>query len=547
MQRRRVMSRLAVLLVLSCATLTAADSAGLKKVVLIAGKKSHGPEGNRIHDYPWSVRLLKVMLDNSIVRDRIAVEFHLDGWPEEQSTLEDAATIMVISDGRDGDLHEEAPHLESADRVAFVSRQMKRGCGLITFHFSTFAPDEYGEQVIDWNGGYFDWETDGLRKWYSAIQTQEAEVKPALTHPVLRGVRPFRMREEFYYNIRLRQDQTLKPIWVVPALPGREPDGRVVAWAREREDGGRGFGTTVGHFYDNWKHDDFRRLLLNAIVWSAGVEVPEGGVESSFYTHREIRAALAGVEGTERARVEPPIRALILTGHQYPGHKWRETTPVIQSSLEQDARFQVSVSTDIEDLAGIVPGSYDVLILNYCNWEDPTGLSEPSKRAFVGYLQGGGGLTLIHFANGAWHYSLPKAGASDWPEFRKICRRVWDHKSDSGHDPYGPFTVEIADVRHPITEGMTRFETTDELYFRQKGDEPIVPLLTAASKVTQRTEPLAWAYGYGKGRVFQTILGHDAPSLRQGGVARLVRRGTVWAAGRDQRRIGRGDVAPQSE
>ena len=130
---------------------------------------------------------------------RFAVEFHLDGWPEDQSTLEDAATIMVISDGRDGDLYEEAPHLESADRVAFVSRQMKRGCGLITFHFSTFAPDEYGEQVIDWNGGYFDWETDGLRKWYSAIQTQEAEVKPALTHPVLRGVRPFRMREEFYY------------------------------------------------------------------------------------------------------------------------------------------------------------------------------------------------------------------------------------------------------------------------------------------------------------------------------------------------------------
>jgi len=35
-----------------------------KKIVLIAGKKSHGPEGNGIHDYPWSVKLLKVMLDN---------------------------------------------------------------------------------------------------------------------------------------------------------------------------------------------------------------------------------------------------------------------------------------------------------------------------------------------------------------------------------------------------------------------------------------------------------------------------------------------------
>ena len=33
------------------------------KIVLIAGKKSHGPVGNGIHDYGWSVRLLKVMLD----------------------------------------------------------------------------------------------------------------------------------------------------------------------------------------------------------------------------------------------------------------------------------------------------------------------------------------------------------------------------------------------------------------------------------------------------------------------------------------------------
>ena len=34
-----------------------------KQIVLIAGKKSHGPEGNGIHDYAWSVRLLKVLLD----------------------------------------------------------------------------------------------------------------------------------------------------------------------------------------------------------------------------------------------------------------------------------------------------------------------------------------------------------------------------------------------------------------------------------------------------------------------------------------------------
>ncbi|MFM8222081.1 MAG: hypothetical protein ACKOJF_24475, partial [Planctomycetaceae bacterium] len=132
-----------------------------RKIVVIAGKKSHGPEGNGIHDYGWSARLIKVMLDNSNVADRVSTEFFLDGWPEETAALETADTIAVISDGRDGDLFEEAPFLAQPERVALIARQVARGCGVVTFHFSTFAPDNLAPQVLDWTGGYFDWETDG--------------------------------------------------------------------------------------------------------------------------------------------------------------------------------------------------------------------------------------------------------------------------------------------------------------------------------------------------------------------------------------------------
>jgi type 1 glutamine amidotransferase len=265
-----------------------------QKIVLIAGKKSHGPVGNGVHDYGWSVKLLKVMLDNSNVKDRVAVEYHLDGWPGDGKALDGAATVMVISDGRDGDKFEEAPFLASKERVEYVDSLMKKGCGFVTFHFSTFAPNQYGAKVLDWTGGYFQWETDGKRQWYSAITTLETAVKLGTPgHPVARGVKPFRMREEFYYNIRFNpKDESLKPILVVPALKGREPDGNVVAWAKERDGGGRGFGTTCGHFYDNWKNDDFRKTVLNAITWTAKVEVPENGVEARFYTHDEIEKAL---------------------------------------------------------------------------------------------------------------------------------------------------------------------------------------------------------------------------------------------------------------
>lgn len=512
----------------------AADSK-TRKVVLIAGKKSHGPVGNGIHDYPWSVKLLKVMVDNSNVKDQLRVEYHLEGWPEDERTFDDADTIMVISDGRDGDLYEEAPQFSTPEHLACVARQMQRGCGFVTFHFSTFAPDKYADQILAWSGGYFDWETDGKRQWYSAINTRDTEVLPASPeHPVLRGVKPFKMNEEFYYNLRFRpDDKALKPIWVVPALPGREPDGRIVAWARERDDGGRGFGTTCGHFYANWQHDNFRRLILNALAWTAKVEVPPEGVAARFLTHAEITAALAGVTGVERAVVDDrPIKVLVLTGHQYPGHKWAETTPAIKESLARDARFQVDVSEEIEVLATPKIFDYAALVLNYCNWMKP-GLSDASKAGFVKYLEQGGGLTIIHFANGAFHFSLPEAKESDWPEFRKICRRAWDHTpGKSGHDAYGKFIVEIAPVEHPVTAGMSAFQTIDELYFRQQGEEPIEVLATAKSQVTGQNEPMAFVYNYGKGRVFQTVLGHAAESLRTPGAAELVRRGTTWVAGR---------------
>lgn len=135
---------------------------------------------------------------------------------------------------------------------------------------------------------------------------------------------------------------------------------------------------------------------------------------------------------------------------------------------------------------------------------------------------------IIHFANGAFHYSLPRAAASDWPEFRKICYAVWDHTSNSSHDNYGSFTVHIADNSHPVTAGITDYVTNDELYFNQKGEGNLKPLLTAHCNTTGKEEPLAWAYYYGRGKVFQTLLGHALPSYQNEGMRRLLKNAAQW-------------------
>ena len=190
----------------------------------------------------------------------------------------------------------------------------------------------------------------------------------------------------------------------------------------------------------------------------------------------------------------------------------------------------MDVSTNIEDLQQYDLRDYDFLVLNYCNWEDPHGLNDAAKTAFIEYLHSGGGLIVIHFANGAFHYSLPGAETSDWPTFRDIVRRVWDHSSDSAHDAYGAIQIDITNVAHEITAGLPSFDTIDELYFNQKGEVPIDPLLTARSTATGKNESLAWAYEYGKGRVFQTLLGHDAVSLSTPEVQIILRRAAAWTA-----------------
>lgn len=475
-----------------------------RKIVLIAGPLDAHPRDT--HEYEKNVILLKHCLDSSPDFRGAKVEAHFNGWPSNATTLDDADTIFLTSGGSD---RRETDHpLYVGDRFAQLERQMKRGCGVVFFHWATFHPRRVHDQITEWAGGYFDYESGtNANKWFSAIQTREWTTAPAAPeHPVARGVGPFQVTEEFYFKMRFREnDARLRPVLLKE--PGGDTLANTVGWAVERADGGRGFGFTGGHFYKNWWLPDFRRLVLNAIAWTAKLDVPSGGIRSTL---------------EERAR------ALIVTGHNHPAHDWRATTAALLHALEQDPRLTVEVTENPDDLALPKLAGCKLVVLNYCNWQRP-GLSDAAKANLLRHVAQGGGLAVVHFANGAFHSSLPGAEASDWPDYRRLVRRVWDHQGGSGHDAYGPFHVDIAATPHEITRGLAPFETVDELYFKQAGDEPITPLTTARSKVTGRDEPMAWAFDHGKGRVFQTVLGHSAESIRH--AAPLLRRGSAWAAG----------------
>jgi len=237
-----------------------------------------------------------------------------------------------------------------------------------------------------------------------------------------------------------------------------------------------------------------------------------------------FRFAIASLFAIILLTAAPAIAAqskvLILTGLEYPGHPWKETAPTIAAFLKEDKRLEITIIDKPEFLASPKLHDYDVIVLNYMNWEspDPGPQARENLRKFV---DGGKGLVLVHFACGAFQ---------GWPEFAKIAGRAWDPKL-RGHDPRGPFKVNIADKDHPIVKGMKDFDTDDELYTCLAGDAKIHILATARSKVDQKDYPMAFILNYGKGRTFHCVLGHDAKALSFPAVHELYRRGTAWSAG----------------
>ena len=249
-----------------------------KKVVFIAGPKSHGYAA---HTHYAGCVLLAKMLNENLPGVLTAV--YRDGWPKDPTALDNADAIVIFSDGGGG--MPAIPHLDKLDKL------MKRGVGLALLHYAVEVPKEKaGKAMLDWVGGYFE-------AFWSVNPFWVAEFKTFPDHPIARGVKPFAIRDEWYYHMRFRENmQGVTPILsAVPPDSTRGPDGshsgnptvrarkgmaEVVGWAYQRPDGGRGFGFTGGHDHWNWANPSFRTVVLNAIVWIAGLEVPPGGVPS---------------------------------------------------------------------------------------------------------------------------------------------------------------------------------------------------------------------------------------------------------------------------
>jgi len=271
----------------------AAQNAAPRKLVIVAGKPSHDA---RLHEFNAGTQLLaKCLRDSPALKTQVV----LNGWPKDESVFENAAAVVFYMDG--GAKHEAVQ--EGRRRMDLIDGWVKKGVGIGCMHYGVeVVPDQAGKEFQRWIGGHYE-------HMFSCNPMWEPAFAALPEHPITRGVKPFQIKDEWYFNMRFAggiagnkpaEVAGLKFTPILVATPGEEvrngpyvyPPGpyahiqadkgraECMLWAVERPDGGRGFGFTGGHFHDNWGNDEFRKTILNALHWVAKAEVPAGGVES---------------------------------------------------------------------------------------------------------------------------------------------------------------------------------------------------------------------------------------------------------------------------
>ncbi len=210
--------------------------------------------------------------------------------------LERAATVVFFGNGTEH-------HAFNEEVVRERWRAVKEsGVGAVGIHWALEAEDPEGEQLVaETFGGFFELH-------YSVNPMWLGEFEEIPEHQITRGIEPFKIYDEFYFNIRFPEELPGTRTDILTAVPPRRvillpEDGprsnnehvrasegvpQVIAWTYERPSGGRSYSFCGTHFHWCFKDDTYRRLMLQGIAWTAEIEIPEEGFEDRRPTDQEM-------------------------------------------------------------------------------------------------------------------------------------------------------------------------------------------------------------------------------------------------------------------
>lgn len=251
-----------------------------------------------------------------------------------------------------------------------------------------------------------------------------------------------------------------------------------------------------------------------------------------------------------------PIKALLITGHTSKAHNWQVASLCLKGILDAQGIFEtdtIHTPNSNDKVENFSPdfSKYQVLILNF----DDTQWSATTKSNFEQYVKNGGGVVVIHEANNAfpdWKVYNQITGLGGWGKrneksgpyyYWKKGEFIKDYSPGAGgkHGKIVPFVINIRNKKHPITKGLPTkwLQENDELYGNLRGPAENIQVLATAFSTSEtggtgKEEPLLFTIRYGKGRIFQSVLGHVKPgqtaAMENVGFKVTFLRGVEWAA-----------------
>jgi len=253
--------RFAVVLFLVASIGSAAVADGPKTLLLLGQKPDGHPPGT--HEYLPAQRILQHLLKDvpGLKTEIIQAD---DPWSEGPELLGRAdGVVLFVSQGAKW-IQDDPRRYEAFARLA------QRKGGFTSLHWGTGTRD--AESIAGFTRLFGACHGGPDRKFtvFDDIAVEFADPK----HPIVAGLAPFHVREEFYYRLKrpAADAGTLQVLLTIPVDDGHD----MVGWTLDRADGGRSFGFTGLHFHDNWRRAEYRRLIAQGILWTMNLTPPDG-------------------------------------------------------------------------------------------------------------------------------------------------------------------------------------------------------------------------------------------------------------------------------
>ncbi len=258
-----------------------------QKILFLAGPRDHGAPGR--HEYERDLRTLAQSFDDASNLDGVSTQVIVGRMPRDLALLDGVAAIVInsSSDRAENETHPLFPPDPTtnhrgydAETTAFLEtldQRIKRDrIGVVILHYALWAENWKARGYhMSWTGGL--WVQMASRnpvdEWSMTFESRR--------HPILRGVKPWKYRDEIFCRFLLPDDgRRTNLLLATPAEDKLRIGPQIASWAYLRDDGGRGFVFGGMDFRDNLARDDYRRFLLNGIAWAAGIEIPQAGIDS---------------------------------------------------------------------------------------------------------------------------------------------------------------------------------------------------------------------------------------------------------------------------